>query len=547
MQKILSLILSFTIALATFAAKKPNQGLVNLIAYDKSGNELASGYGFFISPEGRVVVPYQLLNNAVRAEVVDTKGKRYEVARVVGANSTYDLAVVTILAKKPKFTFFQIAKDSVARGANLTTFTFAKKAKAVSLKVDSVMPYDTLCYYATTLPNEMRFAGCPLLNEAGEVVAVVQPNVKDSAETSFAIDARFIPTLRMNAMGAWNVDLKNLRIPKMLPAKEQDALSYLLMLDVADSLCTSTAHQDFIAAYPKNPDGYMSFASFNMVYGAYEVCENNVNTAFEVAEDKAEIHYAFSKMIYQMIRGGVNYKDWNAEKSAQEAASAYELNPLPLYRQQQAHSQFLAGNFNEAKQCFEDVCATELATSETHYLMAKCMMLTGADTTEIIARLDSAITYIAPPIPKNQAFMVLERANLLYEAGQYRKAVMDYNTYEGIMTPRLLTDRFYALRAQVEIAAKMYQQALDDIQHAKLLAPKDAYYPQECARIHLITGNYELAIEQAQLSLSLKEDNPEAYKLMGLAHLQLGNKQVAQDVLKKAKALGDNSVDSFIQ
>lgn len=532
---------------ATYAAKKPYQAIVNLISYDKTGEVLASGNGFFISSEGKVVVPYQLLKNAFRAEVIDTKGKRYEVARVVGANSTYDLAVLTITAKKPKFEYFNISKDSVVVGASLTTYPYsAKKAKPIAVSVDSVMPYDSLCYYSTSVPNEKRYVGCPLLNEAGEVVAVVQSNVKDSAQTSFAIDARFVPTLRTKAMSSWNTDLRNIRIPKQLPENEQEALSYLLMLDMADSLCTITAHQDFIATYPNNPDGYMNHASFSMVYGQYEQCEEFVNRAFEVAEKKGEVHYAFSKMLYQMVRGGVKYKDWTAEMSANEAAQAYALDSLPLYRQQEAHSRFLAGQFKDAQNCFQDVCKTDLVSAETHYLIAKCMLLTGSDTLAIIAQMDSALNYVAPPIPKSQAFMVLERANLLYEAGLYRRAVMDYNAYEGIMTPRLLTDRFYALRSQVELSAKMYQQALDDMLRARLLAPEEAFYPQECARIYLVTGNYDEAIRYAQESINLKSDNAEAYKILGLAHRQLGNKQVAKEILQKAKELGDDSVTPFL-
>ena len=53
MQRFLTLLLAGFVMLATYAAKKPQQAIVNLISYDKSGEILASGYGFFISQDGR--------------------------------------------------------------------------------------------------------------------------------------------------------------------------------------------------------------------------------------------------------------------------------------------------------------------------------------------------------------------------------------------------------------------------------------------------------------------------------------------------------------
>ncbi len=548
MQRFLTLLLVGFTMLAVFAAKKPQQAIVNLISYDKAGEVLASGYGFFISQDGRVVVPYQLLDKAVRAEIVDAKGKRYEVSRVVGANSNYDLAVLTITASKSNFDFFEILQDSVVAGTKLSVYPYStKKAKPVSVSVDSVAAYDTLCYYTTTVPNEARFVGCPLLNKEGKVVAVVQQSAAADAEKTFAIDARFIPTLRTTAMSSFNADLRRIRIPKMLPESEQEAQSYILMLDAGDSLCTAVAHADFMAAYPNSAEGYLNYAQFKVLYADYEACEQSVNKAFEVTQQPDEVHYAFSKMLYQLARAGVEYKDWTAHKSAEEAAAAYDVNPLSLYRMQQAHSLFLAGDFGAALPCFKAICATDLVSPEAHYMVSKCLLFTGSDTVQAIAHLDSAINTLIRPIQRNQAYYVLDRANLYSEMGEFRKAVLDYNQYEGIMTPRMLTDRFYALRAQVELAARMYQQALDDLQHAATLAPRNAYYPQEQARVYLIVGHYDEAIAKAQTALEMVPNNSEAYKIMGIAHKQKGDKQQAQQCFMKAKDLGDNSVDEYLK
>ena len=516
--------------LSLFGAKKPHQAVVNLISYKADGTILASGYGFLLSVEGKTVVPYTLLEGAVRAEVIDAKGKRYPVSRLVGASSTYDLAVVTLEAKKPKFDFFTVATDSVAVGQtlNLYTYTTSKKAKPTAVETKVVTPYAGFHYYETTATNTLLNFGCPLLNEAGEVVGMVQRNVADSATTSCAIDARFIDRLKITAASTFNSDLRKIRIPKQLPADEEQALSYVLMLDVADSLLTHTAYQDFNTAFPKNPEGYLNLANFFTAYGNYDQAQIYVNQAFEVSEKKDEVHYAFSKLLYTFAKSGVPaYADWNAKKAAAEASAAYALNPMPLYLQHMALCNYLDGDYQKALEGFEAVGKTEFATAETFYRASKCIEAMGGDTLRRIALLDSTIVRLPRPIPPRSAGYVMERANLYYELGEYRKAVADYNMYEETLGAQNLTDRFYALRSQVELAARMYQQALDDMHFALRRNPKHYFYAQECARIYLLVGQYDNAVTYGKMSLELNPENPEIHRLLAFAYEKLGNAEAA--------------------
>ena len=524
--------------LTLMAAKKPQQAVVNLISYKADGTILASGYGFLLSAEGKTVVPYTLLEGAERAEVIDAKGKRYPVSRIVGASSTYDLAVVTLEAKKPKFDFFTVATDSVAVGEvlNLYQYSTSKKVKPVAVEMKEVTPYAGFHYYETTAENTLLNFGCPLLNAAGEVVGMVQRNVTDSATTSCAIDARFIDRLKVTAVSAFNSDLRKIRIPKQIPADEEQALSYVLVLDAADSLMTLTAYQDFNKAFPKNPEGYLNMANFFTLYERYDAALPYINQAFEVSEKKDEVHYAFSKLLYNHVASGVQpYADWDAKKAANEAAAAYTINPLPLYLQHQAMCNYLCGDFTRALEQFEAVGETDFATAETFYRASKCVEAMGGDTLRRIALLDSTMTRLPRPVPPRSAGYIMERANLYYELGEYRKAVVDYNFYEDVVGRQNLTDRFFALRSQVELAARMYQQALDDMHLAMRRNPQHYFYAQECARIYLVVGQYDNAVTYGLKSLELRSDNPEVHRLLALAYEKLGNAEEAA----KHKALAE--------
>jgi tetratricopeptide (TPR) repeat protein len=196
---------------------------------------------------------------------------------------------------------------------------------------------------------------------------------------------------------------------------------------------------------------------------------------------------------------------------------------------------YLCGDFTKALEQFEAVGETDFATAETFYRASKCVEAMGGDTLRRIALLDSTMTLLPRPVPPRSAGYIMERANLYYELGEYRKAVADYNFYEDVVGRQNLTDRFFALRSQVELAARMYQQALDDMHLAMRRNPQHYFYAQECARIYLVVGQYDNAVTYGLKSLELRSDNPEVHRLLALAYEKLGNAEEAA----KHKALAE--------
>ena len=161
--------------------------------------------------------------------------------------------------------------------------------------------------------------------------------------------------------------------------------------------------------------------------------------------------------------------------------------------------------------------------------------------------MDSVINNLPTPLTPATAQYLLERARRLEKAGQYRKAVFDYNQYETVVGPKNLNAYFYFIREQAELKAHMYQQALDDIRTAAILSPEDPNYKIEEALILLQTGLYKEAIAACKKLLQTVPENPDCYKIIGIANGELGNKQEALSALNKAKSLGDPTVDQFLE
>ena len=93
------------------------------------------------------------------------------------------------------------------------------------------------------------------------------------------------------------------------------------------------------------------------------------------------------------------------------------------------------------------------------------------DTTAMLALLDSTMATFSRPYLKEAAPYIWARAEARRNAGKYRDAVNDMNDYEKLMSATI-NDNFYYVRHQTHIQARLYQQALNDINRAIQMNPR---------------------------------------------------------------------------
>ena len=95
--------------------------------------------------------------------------------------------------------------------------------------------------------------------------------------------------------------------------------------------------------------------------------------------------------------------------------------------------------------------------------------------------------------------------------------------------------------------AKQFQRALDDLDKAIELNPKELTYRAELAVVNIRVGRNEEALKVLQDALKVDSKYAEAYRLMGIAQLQMKKNQEACQNFAKAKELGDPNVDELIE
>ena len=574
MKTFTTFILALFVSAAAFAGslspKDAHKAMFNVFTFDQNGALLGSGYGFFTAESGEAVASFQLFRGASRAEIVDWKGNRLPVQRILGASENYDLVRFTVEGKKISALAIGGAQDLTAGNElTLVRYTTEKKGAPQATQVLQVDNYDAYKYLSISATNENANLTCPLLDASGNVVAISQRNVGKDAETACAIDARCIETLTTNMTSFMNRDLQSIMIPKALPSTEQEAMTYIYMMGYKDSLQAHTAFNDFVETYPENVEGYVSRAAFLARQRQYDAAEADYAQALAKAEkDKEEneranlrpdqVHFSLSRLIYQQWVSGVQHlpEAWSLQRAYDEATLAQAMSPSPDYQLQQANCLFAMKKYQEAYDNFMVVCHdpaiqgdkwTARARTELWYSAARSLELAGGDSLQVLVLMDSVVAQMDQPYDETEARFLLERAYRLQSAGEYRRAINDYREYESTMGPRNMTDRFYYNREQLELECKMYQQALDDIQSAMAINPTDPTYPVEQAYILLRAGLYKETVQACDEMIQVVKDNPDYYKFRGIALGEMGKKREARESLLKAQSLGDPNIDALLE
>lgn len=530
----------YIIMCATYGfAMKPVdcKAVVQVVSFSTSGDTLAKGHGFFISPEGEAIVAFNLLQDASRVEVTDWKGKVYEVEYLLGANSTYDLAKIKCKGKK----FFYLDMATTAPEDSMscmqTYYSQNKKSDAIPTEILNASDYEDYKYYSISTQNNGKYFGCPVVNEKGAVVAITQRNLDKKSESACAIDIRFATNLKITASSAMNADIRAIKLPRVIPDTEDDAYSYLYLLSrvAKDSLQFETASALFTERYPQNAKAMLEQASFYANHRNYARADEAISGAFKVAENMDEVHSVLADIIYQkaLYSPQPAYKDWELVRALNESEMAFKIKPDTAYIVQQAHCLYGLERYKEASDKFVVSAEYSKQPAEMYFYAANALERANGDSALVLNLLDKAVATFERPYKPEAAPYLLSRAQHLEQVGKFRAAVQDYNEYEKAIGAKHLTARFYDIRQAVEQQARMYQQAIDDLHTAAALSTNDddrGLYLTEAAYIYLQVGMNEEAISEAEEALRLLPGNTEIQSCIDFAKQQINkNKQLKQN------------------
>ena len=537
--------------------EKAKRAVFSVITYDKNDKMLNTGNGFFVSEDGLALSDYSLFKGAERAVIVTAEGKQMPVSLILGADDMYDVIKFRVAITEKKVPSLVVATTAPATGADawMLPYSTQKSIACVSGKVKDVSKIaGEYHYYTLSMQMKDKMVSCPLMTVDGQVFGLAQKSSgQDTATICYAIDANFAMSQNISALSYGDMSLKGIGIKKALPDTEEQALVFLYM---ASSQLSPEKYMetlnDFIAQYPASADGYLRRASQHLFMSREDASMDKVaadmDKALEVAAKKDDVYYNRAKIIYNYALGKPEkvYKDWSLDKALDEVRKAIAIDELPVYVQLEGDILFAKQDYPSAFTSYDKVNKTILASPATFFSAAKTKELMQAPAEEVLALMDSCVARFTQPYTEEAAPYLLERAQARMNADQARNAMLDYDAYYNAVNGKV-NDMFYYYREQAALKAKQYQRALDDMAKAIELNPEDLTYRAELAVVNLRVGRYEEALNVLKAALEKDPKYAEAYRLMGIAQLQMKKDKEACASFAKAKELGDPNVDALIE
>lgn len=522
--------------------KKAANAVFTLTTYKADGTQIASTNGFFINSNGTAVSCWTPFNGAARAEVTDANGQRHNVSAIYGADELYNIVKFQVDGKIPAA--LTASSQHPANGSQVYLITRNLKPQATT--IEGVESFLTKYAYYILSGNNSDADGAPVVCSNGQVIGLAR---LATTGTLNAVDARYTEEFKLTGLSSNDNLLRSTGIRIALPDDEQQAQIALIMAANSNNEKYTATIYDFIAKFPRLNDGYYARATNELAKGNAQAADEALLSGIKNATPKDEAHYNYARVIYQSQTindsAFVRPATWTIEKAEAEAQEANRLNPQPAYQHLLTQITYLKGDYQKAYDEFIALTKTSFRNPELFYEAAQSKTMLKASDDEILALLDSAIAVCDTPYVATSAPYFLARATQLDKMGNYRKAMLDYYTYEYFNQGRLGAD-FYYLREQSEMRGKLYQQALQDIIIALRINPEEATYHAELANICLRIGKPENAIEPAQEAIKLSPDFADAYLVLGIAQCQTDKKAEGRKNLEKAKELGSTQADLFI-
>lgn len=554
---ILCLLAQWSVAQAPKWVEKAKRAVFSVVTYDENDKILNTGNGFFVTEDGIALSDYSLFKGAQRAVVMNSEGTQMPVVSIMGANDMYDVIKfrVGITSKKVPALTLSTVNPAVDATVYILPYSTQKDRSYTSGQVKAEDKFsDKYYYYTLNVHLKDKMVSCPVMTEEGQVFALTQKSSgKDTATICYAVDANFAMAQTVSAFSFSDMSLKNIGIKKALPDTEETALVFLYM---ASSQVSPEKYSqlldDFVAQYPNSADGYVRRATQQIYVSQDDASMAKVvadlDKALDVASKKDDVYYNRAKLIYNYILGQPEkaYKDWSYDKALEEIKKAIAIEELPVYVQLEGDIEFAKQNYAAAFACYEKVNQTNLVSPATFFSTAKTKELMKAPAQEVLVLMDSCMSRFTEPYTTEAAPYLLERARVRMDANQARGAILDYDAYYKTVNGNV-NDVFYYYREQAAMKAKQFQRALDDMAKAIELNPKELTYYAELAVVNMRVGRNEEALKVLKDALAIDSKYAEAYRLMGIAQLQMKKKQEACESFAKAKELGDPNVDELIQ
>ena len=217
--------LTGTVAAAEFnleaVAQQTQAAIVRLDVYDRAGNEIATGNGFFVSADGKLVTDYHLIEKAAHVLATPTSGEPFSIEGALGTDARNDLALLKLTTSNQTFLVLgntgtlvtgqrvAIVSSPLRTGRSGTEGMVLNKPLLI-VSADAPAPVEGMVLAVRTLFGDTRriqvsaiidprAGGSPVVDEHGVVIGVIRALVRDPRLLNYTIPVEAVSKLLTNA------------------------------------------------------------------------------------------------------------------------------------------------------------------------------------------------------------------------------------------------------------------------------------------------------------------------------------------------------------
>ncbi len=180
-------------------AEKVKDGVFYIELYNKAGQAVASGSGFFINSDGTAVTNYHVIEDAANAKVYTTDGKSYTVSAVLGYDKDRDIAIIKV--EGSGFQALNISQTDVVMGETIYCFGSPlglESTMSTGIVSNAKRRINGNTYFQMTASISSGSSGGAVVNERGEVVGISTASVEGGQSLNLAVPAAFINEITLD-------------------------------------------------------------------------------------------------------------------------------------------------------------------------------------------------------------------------------------------------------------------------------------------------------------------------------------------------------------
>jgi len=502
--------------------KQIEPSIVVILTYNKKGEALGQGSGFFISKAGDVVTNRHVLQGASSAKIKTAKGKVYPVTLIVAEDREGDIVRVSVGIPKEEV-YPLIVKESIPEVGERVIVIGNPLGLEQTVSDGIVSAVRDIPSFGKiiqiTAPISAGSSGSPVVNMKGEVIGIATFQIIGGQNLNFAIPGERIVSLKPDK-GKTIIEWSAGETKEWLTSAEGLYATGLIFLWVEDY---EGAFPYFKKAVEKRPD--YAEAYFQIGYccdeiGSYTDAIKAYKQAIRIKPDYAEAHNNLGAAYGSLGRYTEEIEAFKQAIRIKPDYAETHYNLGVAYRS--------LGRYDEAIEAFKQAIRIKPDYADTHYGLGLTYGSLGRHKEEIEA-YKQAIR-IKPDFAEAHYFLGVNYGEL----GLHTEAIKAFK--QAIRIKPDYAKAHYGLGLTYGSLGR-YDEAIEAYKQAIRIKPDfaEAHYFLGVAYRKL--GLYTEAIKSFKQAIRINPDYAEAHCNLGVAYWFLGDRGSALDEYRILKEL----------